>query len=218
MSGITVDTTGGKGLKVLLRSNNAFMEKTMIDPATLAFDIDGVIADTMHLFLDILSDHYGVDSVRYTDITCYQLDECLNLEEDVLMGAIGRILEGNYRARLAPMADAGMVLKRIAVATGRLLMVTARSECGPIDEWMRQLLGSQHHRSRIVATGAYDAKTEVLLQHGIRWFVEDRLETCHLMKAAGIEPVVFRQPWNRQPHDYLEVGTWRELEQRIDFS
>jgi hypothetical protein len=68
-----------------------------------------------------------------------------------------------------------------------------------------------------VATGSFEAKTDVLLENGIKWFVEDRLETCHLLKAAGIAPVVFRQPWNQEPHDYLQVGSWQELEQRIDF-
>jgi hypothetical protein len=51
----------------------------------------------------------------------------------------------------------------------------------------------------------------------VRWFVEDRLDTCHLLKAAGIAPVVFSQPWNREPHDYLQVASWPELEGRIDY-
>lgn len=189
----------------------------MIDPAALAFDIDGVIADTMHLFLDILSDHYDVHTVQYADITCYRLDECLDLDEDVLEGAVARILDGNYRAALKPIPGVGPVLKRIAETTGRILMVTARPNPGPIANWMNQLLDGQHHRARIIATGSYEAKTDVLLENGIRWFVEDRLDTCHLLKAAGIEPVVFRQPWNQKPHDYLEIGSWQELEQRIAF-
>ena len=96
-------------------------------------------------------------------------------------------------------------------------MVTARPEPGPIELWMNQLLDGQHHRARIVATGSFEAKTDVLLENGVKWFVEDRLETCHLIKAAGIVPVVFRQPWNREPHDYLQVGSWQELERRIAF-
>ena len=71
----------------------------MIDPAVLAFDIDGVIADTMHLFLDILRDHYDIHSVRYSDITCYRLDECLDLGEDVLDGAVARILDKCTKTR-----------------------------------------------------------------------------------------------------------------------
>jgi uncharacterized protein len=189
----------------------------MIDPAALAFDIDGVIADTMHLFLDILRDHYDVRTVRYTDITCYRLEHCLDLDAEVLTGAVARILDGNYRATLKPISGAGRVLRRIGEATGRILMVTARPEAGPIQAWMNQLLDGQHHRASIVATGSFEAKTDVLLQNGIQWFVEDRLETCHLLKAAGVAPVVFRQPWNRGHYDYLQVGTWRELEQRIAF-
>jgi beta-phosphoglucomutase-like phosphatase (HAD superfamily) len=79
----------------------------MIDPAALAFDIDGVIADTMHLFLDILRDHYDVHTVRYADITCYRLDHCLDLDADVLEGAVARILDGGYRATLKPIPGAG---------------------------------------------------------------------------------------------------------------
>ncbi|MCB2148505.1 MAG: haloacid dehalogenase [Deltaproteobacteria bacterium] len=189
----------------------------MIDPAALAFDIDGVIADTMHLFLEILKDHYDVHTVTYADITCYRLDDCLDLDEDVLEGAVARILDGNYRASLEPFPDAGPVLKRIGETTGRILMVTARPEPGPIEGWLNRLLDGQHHRARIVATGSFEAKTDVLLENGIKWFVEDRLETCHLLKAAGIEPVVFNQPWNQEPHDFLHVGSWLELEQQIAF-
>ena len=189
----------------------------MIDPAALAFDIDGVIADTMHLFLDILADHYDVHTVRYEEISSYRLDHCLDLDEEILEGAIARILDGNYRARLKPCPGAGAVLRRIAAATGRVLMVTARPDPGPIAAWMDQLLDGQHHRVQIVATGSYEAKAEVLLGNAIHWFVEDRLETCHLLKEAGIEPIVYRQPWNRALHDYLEVASWQQLEQRIDY-
>jgi integrase/recombinase XerC len=92
------------------------------------------------------------------------------------------------------------VLRRIAETTGRILMVTARPEPGPIEGWMNQLLDGQHHRARIVATGSFEAKTDVLLENGIKWFVEDRLETCHLLKAAGIEPMSFSDsPGTRNP-------------------
>jgi hypothetical protein len=189
----------------------------MIDPAALAFDIDGVIADTMHLFLDILNDHYGVHTVRYADITSYRLDHCLELDEDVLEGAVARILNGEYRAALKPIPGAGPVLRRIGETTGRILMVTARPEPGPIENWINQLLDGQRHRGQIVATGSFEAKTDVLLENDIKWFVEDRLETCHLLKTAGIEPVVFRQPWNQDSHDFLQVGSWQELEGCIAF-
>ncbi|GAB6908037.1 Haloacid dehalogenase domain protein hydrolase [Desulfosarcina cetonica] len=189
----------------------------MIDPKALAFDIDGVIADTMHLFLDILRDHYDVHSVRYEDITCYRLDQCLSVDDAVLEAATQRILDGRYRATLAPIPGAGPVLRRLAAATERVLMVTARPDGALIEAWMRGLLNGQHRQARIVATGSFEGKIDVLKENGIHWFVEDRLETCHLLKSAGIEPVVFRQPWNQDGHDYLTVDSWADLERRIVF-
>ena len=189
----------------------------MIDPRALAFDIDGVIADTMHLFLDILQTHYGIGTVRYADITAYRLDHCLDIEMDVLEGAVGRILDGRYQAVLKPIPGAGKVLRRIGEATGRILMVTARPDSSLIARWMSHLLNGQMRCAHIVATGCYDDKAQVLLENGVQWFVEDRLETCHLVKAVGIEPVVFKQPWNQRPHDYLEVASWPELAQWIAF-
>ena len=189
----------------------------MIDPAAIAFDIDGVIADTMHLFLEILKDHYDIHTVDYTDITCYRLDHCLDVDLAVLEASTARILDGRYRATLNPIPGASGVLRRLAETTGRVLMVTARPDAALIESWMRGVMDGQHPRTRIVATGSYDGKIEVLHEAGIRWFVEDRLETCHLLKEAGIEPVVFSQPWNQQPHDYLTVHSWQELEERIAF-
>jgi uncharacterized protein len=189
----------------------------MIDPRRLAFDIDGVIADTMHLFLAILGDHYDVHTVHYADLTCYRLDQCLDLDQTVIDAAVARILDGRYRAALKPISGAGPVLRRIGETTGRILMVTARPEAGLIQSWLQPLLDGQHHRAHVVATGSFEAKAEVLSGYGVHWFVEDRLETCHLLKAAGIEPVVFRQPWNQERHGYLTVGSWQELEGWIDF-
>ena len=39
----------------------------MIHPASVAFDIDGVIADTMTLFLDIAGDVFHMSGIRYED-------------------------------------------------------------------------------------------------------------------------------------------------------
>ncbi|MEZ4524658.1 MAG: hypothetical protein R2941_01890 [Desulfobacterales bacterium] len=68
-----------------------------------------------------------------------------------------------------------------------------------------------------MATGSFEAKTEVLREKGVSHFVEDRLETCFLLKEEGITPLVFRQPWNREAHPFTEVGTWQELENLIAF-
>jgi 5'(3')-deoxyribonucleotidase len=188
-----------------------------IDPAAVAFDIDGVIADTMNLFLDIARDEYQVNGIRYEDICCYQLEDCLDMSAEVIEAVLDRILTGEHQLPLKPYTGAANVLARVARYRHPLLMVTARPSAETIRRWMTDLLPVDPGAVEVVATGSFNGKADVLLKNRIRYFVEDRLDTCFQLKNAGIEPVVFRQPWNRHRHPFAEVGNWQELEALIRF-
>ena len=189
----------------------------MINPDSMAFDFDGVVADTMSLFLEIARDVHNINSIRYEDICCYNLVECTDLSPEVIDSIVEKLLNGNYSATLEPMEGAAAVLSRIANHHSPLLFVTARPFAGPVREWLMELLSLQSHAIDIVATGSHEDKTEVLLSRNISCFVDDRLETCKLLNDAGILPVLYKQPWNRIPHPYREIDSWWELEALIDF-
>lgn len=189
----------------------------MIDPRRLAFDIDGVLANTMQLFLDILKDVYGVNHIAYEDITQYHLEACLDVDPKIITGATDRIINGNYPCQLNPNEGAADVLKQLH-AFGTIRLVTARPYPGPIRKWIDQLLPPDRYRVEITATGSFEAKTDILKAENIQWFVEDRLDTCFLIEEQGFTPVVFIQPWNRQPHPFIEVEDWAGLEKLIQWS
>ncbi len=188
----------------------------MIDPESVAFDIDGVIANTMQLFLDIAQEVYGINNIRYGDITKYHLDECLAMDPEVIREINNRIIEGNYPCALAPIEGAAGVLRRLG-HFGPLRLVTARPKPGPMSDWMPQLLLPDQHRIEMHATGSFEAKADVLKAHNIRFFVEDRLDTCFLLEGQDITPVLFVQPWNREPHPFIEVSNWEQLERLFNF-
>jgi 5'(3')-deoxyribonucleotidase len=188
----------------------------MIDPKSIAFDIDGVIADTMQLFIEIARQEHGVDWVRYEDLTSYSLEECLELDPKIIKDVVQRLLEGNYRALLNPIDGAADTLGCIG-NRHPILMVTARPVMGPIGQWMKALLSPFGVTAEIILTGYFEAKIDILLKRGMTHFVEDRLETCFLLDKAGIVPILFKQPWNRQPHPFIEVATWTELAELIDY-
>jgi len=189
----------------------------MIDPRRLAFDIDGVLANTMRLFLDILREVYGINHIAYDDITRYHLETCLAVDPAIISAATERIIDGNYPCRLAPFAGVERVLKRLH-AYGPIELVTARPHLGPIRTWIDQLLPPERYRVEIATTGRFDTKPEVLKAKKKTWFVEDRLDTCFLMQEHNITPVVFIQPWNRRPHPFMEIDGWRQLERLIHWS
>ncbi len=189
----------------------------MIDPTSVAFDIDGVVADTMALFLDIARKEYRVNGIRYEDITSYLLADCLDMDPALIDLILNRIMTGEYASPLEAISGSGAVLARIAGYRSPLLFVTARPHAGPMSKWMCDLVRMAPETVQVVATGTFEGKAKVLLESGIRFFVEDRLETCYHLKEAGIEPVLYRQPWNRESHPFIEVGDWQELENLIAF-
>ncbi len=182
-----------------------------IDPSSVAFDVDGVCADTMGLFLQILEHDFGIQGIRQEDITCYSLEKCLDVDENIVLEAIRRILDGDYPFELKPIDGAVEVLTRIADVSGKLLFVTARPKTGPVEDWIRDLIPSGTGRIEVVATGAYEAKAGVLLEKKVSHFVEDRLDSCFTLSDAGITPLLLAQPWNRERHPFVEVKTWDEL-------
>ncbi len=191
--------------------------KFMIDPSSLAFDIDGVFADTMTLFLDIAREEYKIRDVKYEDITCYALEKCVNMDPALIDSILTQIMDGTHKASLKPMPGARNVLTRLGRLHSPILFVTARPNREPIYEWIQSILSFDSDSIDVVATGSFDAKVDVLSTRGISYFVEDRLETCYPLSEAGVTPIIFKQPWNRERHPFVEVGTWKELESLIQF-
>ena len=101
---------------------------------------------------------------------------------------------------------------------GPLLFVTARPVLLPIQAWVEKMLSQTPFPVEVIATGAFEAKADVLKTRGIQFFVDDYLEICFMLEKHDITPIVFHQPWNRFPHPFLEVANWPEIRGIIDLS
>jgi 5'(3')-deoxyribonucleotidase len=187
----------------------------MIRPGQIGFDIDGVFANTMALFLEIARTDYGINHVRYDDITQYFLEDCLDMEPDLIKEIINRILEGDFEAELRPIEGSVAVLSEIAHKRP-LLFVTARPTLSTIKAWVERTLPQPPFPIEVVATGAFEAKADALKARGIDYFVDDCLEICFMLDEQGLTPILFCQPWNRFSHPFREVTTWDEIRDLID--
>jgi hypothetical protein len=185
---------------------------TQIPRNRLAFDIDGVVADIMTTFLALARERYNQGHhLRYEHITTFYLEDCLDLPAWIIDALIRELIDRPHELPVAPFPHAVPVLTRLAQETP-LLFVTARDRKMPIECWLhRNLAQVPPEAIRVLATGDPDTKIHYLKDHGIQYFVEDRLETCLQLADHGITPIVFAQPWNRQPHPFPEVQGWPEL-------
>ena len=181
------------------------------DPSLIGFDIDGVVVDTMEAFIRIARTEYDV-RVLPEEITEFQVGDCLDLDAAVVEEIFRRLQEEPDRCELRLMADAKPVLAAFA-RRGPLTFITARPAGNPIASWLRKELGpTLYRRVRLVACGEHDGKVGHIREMGLSFFVDDRAQTClQLAEEEGIQPIVFRQPWNAGKHALPEVDSWRAI-------
>ena len=150
-------------------------------PQEIAFDFDGVVADTFHLFTRIAKSDYGID-IDYESITHYEFLRSIQMDRAIAESIIEAITFHSHELDLRPHTRSLDVLERLA-DVNPLLFVTARPESAPVSLWF-----------------------------------DDRLDTCHQLASAGITPIVYAQPWNRQEHPFTMVQGWDEIEDLIDWN
>ena len=187
-----------------------------IPPNELAFDIDGVCADTFRAFVEVARRDYGI-AIDYDQITEYEFWKILDITEEICQKIIQRILDEPIQMGIRPMDGSVNVLKRLA-GKGPVLFVSARPEKESILEWIKNYLCSVDPALiRIEAVGGHEEKASVLLENGAKYFIEDRLETCYLLDRASVVPIVFDQPWNRKDHPFAKVTSWLDICEMIDW-
>ncbi|MDR3555399.1 MAG: hypothetical protein P4L55_11635 [Syntrophobacteraceae bacterium] len=186
-----------------------------IDPGTLAFDIDGVVADTMLVFVRLAHEKYGLTNLSKQDMLCYNLYDCLGLEKKVIDDLILLTLDEEHTKGIPPVPGAPEVLTELSAAAP-LRFITARTGAVSIAQWMFSILPDvPRSKITVIASGSPESKLGILHQLGVRYFVEDRMETCIHLKEAGIEPLVFEQPWNRADPapGFIRVRDWVQLKE-----
>jgi len=183
-----------------------------IDPELIGFDIDGVVADTMEAFIRLARVNYGVDTIRPEDITCYMVEECLDIDPEMVAAIFAELLEEPLSAGLKPMTGAVSVLQELA-SKAPLSFVTARPHELPIAQWLKAMLGEDvFANTRLVAMGEHDGKPDHIRKLNIRYFVDDRLQTCMMLAQQDITPIVYKQPWNNLDHGLATVSGWEEIQ------
>lgn len=184
-----------------------------IEPSELAFDIDGVVADTMAVFVELARERYGFTWLTKEDLRRYDLHACLDIDPEIVNDLICVTLDDEHTHRLPPMQGAIEILTDLA-GSAPLRFVTARIWPESIIRWLHQTLPDvDYSRIEVFATGLPEAKSRILKELKVRYFVEDRVETCELLSRSGIQPLLFDQPWNRVPEAaaFPRIENWSQL-------
>jgi uncharacterized protein len=190
-----------------------------IEPSDLAFDIDGVVADTMAVFVRLARERYGFTWLTKDALRQYDLHACLDINREIVDELICMTLDDEHTRQVPAVDGAVEVLTKLA-RYGPLRFVTARIWPESIIRWLQETLSDvEPCRIMVFATGDPEAKYAVLRELRVRYFLEDRIETCKLLSQNGIQPLLFDQPWNRVPEAaaFPRIKTWSQLGQSVLF-
>jgi uncharacterized protein len=177
----------------------------------IGFDFDGVIADTAAAFIELACSKHGHCGFNLQQITAFELETCLDLPRTLVSEIFTDILTDSLSTDLQPIEGA---LEGLSDFTrrGTVTIITARPLRQPVIDWLDRYLPTPVcRRLRVVATGDHDDKLRHIRHYGLRYFIDDRAETCRQLAREEIVPFVFRQPWNRDDHDLQTVADWREI-------
>jgi hypothetical protein len=177
----------------------------------IGFDFDGVIADTAEAFLRLACNEYGYRSFTREHITSFELENCLDIPRDQVEKIFTDILTDSIGTALQPMPGAVESLERFTrLAT--VTIITARPLRKPVCDWLDQFFaGPTREKIRVVATGDHNDKVRHIHEHGLKYFIDDRAETCMQLAREAITPFVFNQPWNWNRHNLQTVADWDEI-------
>ena len=182
----------------------------MIHPATIGFDLDCVVIDTMEAFIRLAREDHQI-TVLPEQITEFQVEECLDMAEATIADIFQRLIDDPVACAMRPIAGAVPVLQDMA-RVAPLTFITARPDPAPVSAWLTANLGSKTAAaSTLVAMGDHDGKARHIHQQGLQYFIDDRFQTCEDLNHQGINALVFEQPWNKNRHTLPTVSNWQEI-------
>jgi len=200
-----------------LMNRRRFALPNRFRPHHFAFDIDGVVADTMAVFVELVRKELGIRHFSKDDIVEYELYKCVPAPRETIDEVLCKTLSDEYTEMIPPMPGAKEFLTRLGKLAD-LRFVTARVWPDSIIKWLHKLLPDiDKRRIQVVATGDPGAKKRILKDMGVKVFVEDRLDTCCALRKEGFHVILFDQPWNREADGFFRIRHWKELEKFIEW-
>ena len=178
----------------------------------IGLDLDGVVVDIIAPILPHLTDIVG-RPVTTEDLTCFDLRECLNLNEAQMKRLRRLILWGELYSQAPPIDGAIEGIQRLA--NHEIWFVTARPENTRQHtvEWLERYelpsspLVLTEHGKKIVGDMGFDL------------FVDDDVGTALGLAELGVSVLLFDHPWNQHPAlppNCHRVRGWPEVVSYVD--
>jgi len=172
----------------------------------IGIDIDGVIVDLVTAMLPLLSEICR-RPVYHSDIYCFDIGKALKIE-DKMEDIWTEVYNGNILRVAPPIKDAIIGLNELSEHEIWLVTQRPKSSRSDTELWLREKK-IEFDNLRFVDTVGKES-----LARNLDVFLEDNLETACAIAEAGIDSLLFDQPWNqcsKLPQRCERVKDWRDV-------
>lgn len=187
----------------------------MTEDKKIAFDFDGVIADTNQKKMQWMQKH-GFHLINCDKTSFYQ--ELSQTKEKVEIDRIYKNM-GSYIFRpeileeTMPVQGAIETIQKLAQKF-EIYIITARTESmiNPVNNWLEKY----HIKNKIkqVISSSYEPKQEICLKRGISFLCDDDIR--HLIDKKVKTRVLFNNKKKENKKDIWIVKSWEEIEQCLN--
>lgn len=186
------------------------MANKIIAPEEIGFDFDGVIADIGEAFLRMAYEHHDY-SLSLEEITSFQVETCTSIPQSTVDTIFTDILNDSLATGLLPIPGALEVISDLS-RRSTVRIITARALDLPVIDWFAHYLPADICRKiDVIAMQDHDQKVRFIKDHNLRFFVDDRAETCAQVAQANLHPLLYRQPWNAGWNTFTVVDSWQQI-------
>lgn len=179
-----------------------------------AFDIDGVVCHTWKLMIEIFNEKgYNITE---DDMTCFNLEDCLNIPSSVIREVIEESLSRENMPRKEVEKEAIECLKLLHNLTGKAIpFITSRKNPENTIYYLKnyiikgQFPYNVRHGSWVDGKTCGERKLEQIQEFGCVAMVEDAPETLKLLTEHSIIPILIDRPYNRYATWCLRFKEWQ---------
>ncbi len=175
----------------------------------IAFDLDGVIADSLQAYLDYFDEKFGI-RLSKSKITKWRLDDISGLNMQKVLGTF-EVVFGDPN-RVAPVSGSIECLSKYYKMVGEIPIITHRFGKNGVPGARRWLNKHLKGKYKLIVSDP-DKKIEIMKKKKYFGLVEDNPITALKAAEAGFLSIIFHTPYNRSVKhpNIIRVYDWSGL-------
>jgi uncharacterized HAD superfamily protein len=189
----------------------------------IGIDIDEILVDFLHPFLDYHNRTYGT-SYRWDDFKTFGLQYTMQESQETLNQRVDEFNHTDEFAAATPVAGAIEAVDVLAAAH-ELVIVSSRPDNfhDKTRQWVEQYFPGKFSEFLFTShpyapRGSTQRKADMCIAAKLNVLIEDALEHVLPCAEAGITVLLWDTPWNRVPvpDNVIRVRSWPEIVDTIN--